>query len=126
MKITEAKLDEILRAYNDPNLQQAAVEFVGLLKKFDKTEDDNYIYLMDDVANRVKDKIPYDEVMFNDSWTTEPSFVLMATVMKMIRLDYLPSLKKYEGFWLFLDLGTTTFRFMSIEFIELINKYPFS
>jgi len=98
MKITEAKLDEILRAYNDPNLQQAAVEFIGLLKKFDKTEDDNYIYLMDDVANRVKDKIPYNEVMFNDSWTTEPSFVLMATVMKMIRLDYLPSLKKYEGF----------------------------
>ena len=38
MKITDADLDKILAAYDDPNLQQAAIEFVGYLKRFDKTK----------------------------------------------------------------------------------------
>ena len=98
MKITDADLNEILAAYDDPNLQQAAIEFVGYLKRFDKTEDDEYIYKMEDVANRIKDRIPYDEVQFNGAWTKEPSFVLMATTMKMIALEYLPSLKDEKDF----------------------------
>ena len=98
MKITDADLDKILAAYDDPNLQQAAIEFVGYLKRFDKTEDDEYIYKMEDVANRIKDRIPYDEVQFNGAWTKEPSFVLLVTTMKMIRLDYLPSLKDSSDF----------------------------
>jgi|TARA_R110000765_G_scaffold413195_2_gene513156 hypothetical protein len=93
MKIIDVDLDKILAAYDDPNLQQAAIEFIGCLKKFDKTEDDAYIYKMENVANRVKHKIPYDEVKLNGEWTKEPSFVLMATTMKMISLDFLPSLK---------------------------------
>jgi len=98
MKITDADLDKILAAYDDPNLQQAAIEFVGYLKRFDKTEDDEYIYKMEEVADRIKDRIPYDEVQFNGAWTKEPSFVLMATTMKMITLEYLPSLKDEKDF----------------------------
>ncbi|HAI44808.1 MAG TPA: hypothetical protein DCM40_45330 [Maribacter sp.] len=98
MKITEANLNDILVAYDDPNIQQAAIEFVGYLKTFDRTEDDKYIYLMEKVADRISDRLPYDEVNFNDEWTTEPSFVLMVTAMKMIALDYLPSLKDEKEF----------------------------
>ena len=98
MKITDVSVDEILDAYDNPNLQQGAVEFVSYLKRFDKTEDDEYIYKMEDVANRIKDRIPYDEVQFNGAWTKEPSFVLMATTMKMITLEYLPSLKDEKDF----------------------------
>lgn len=93
MKIVDVSLKEILRSYDDPNLQQASVEFISYLKSFDKTEDDKYIYLMEKVAERIKDKIPYDEVHFNDKWTSEPSFVLMVTALKMIALDFLPSLR---------------------------------
>ena len=53
MKITEASLEDILGAYDDPNLQQAANEFIGLLRNFDKSEDDENIYKMDEVANRI-------------------------------------------------------------------------
>ena len=98
MKITDVSVDEILDAYDNPNLQQGAVEFVSYLKRFDKTEDDEYIYKMEDVANRIKDRIPYDEVQFNGAWTKAPSFVLMATTMKMITLEYLPSLKDEKDF----------------------------
>ena len=98
MKITDVSVDEILDAYDNPNLQQGAVEFVSYLKRFDKTEDDEYIYKMEEVAQRVKDRIPYDEVKFNGVWTKEPSFVLLVTTMKMIRLDYLPSLKDSSDF----------------------------
>ena len=53
---------------------------------------------MEKVADRIKERLPYDEVNFNDEWTTEPSFVLMVTAMKMIALDYLPSLKDEKDF----------------------------
>ena len=94
MKINNAPLEDILGAYDDPNLQQAAVEFIGLLRKFDKTENDDCIYKMGDVAERIAKRIPYDEVNFNGGWTDEPSFVLMVTALKMIELGYLPSLEK--------------------------------
>ena len=53
---------------------------------------------MDDVAVRVSERIPYDEVKFNGEWTDEPSFVLMVTVMKMIDLGYLPSISEPKDF----------------------------
>ena len=90
MKIIDASLEDILSAYDDPNVQQAANEFIGLLKNFDKTEDDECIYKMDEVAKRINKRIPYDEVKFVGNWTTEPSFVLMVTALKMIEMGYLP------------------------------------
>ncbi len=98
MKITDAPLNEILDAYDDPNLQQAAVEFVGLLRTFDKSENDEYIYKMEEVAVRIQDRIPYDEVNFMGGWTSEPSFVLMVTALKMVDLGYLPSIKNPKNF----------------------------
>ena len=80
-----------MSSYDDPNLQQAAVAFVGALRNFDKTEDDEYLYMMDDIADEISEKIPYDEVNFMGEWTSEKSFVLLVTVMKMARLGYLPS-----------------------------------
>ena len=91
MKITKVSLEEIMSSYDDPNLQQAAVAFVGALRNFDKTENDEYLYMMDDIADEVSEKIPYDEVNFMGEWTSEKSFVLLVTVMKMARLGYLPS-----------------------------------
>tara|TARA_A100001201_G_scaffold79067_2_gene70818 strand:+ start:308 stop:601 length:294 start_codon:yes stop_codon:yes gene_type:complete len=91
MKITKVSLEEIMSSYNDPNLQQAAVAFIGALRNFDKTEDDEYLYMMDDIADEISEKIPYDEVNFMGEWTSEKSFVLLVTVMKMTRLGYLPS-----------------------------------
>ena len=38
MKITKVSLEEIMSSYDDPNLQQAAVAFVGALRNFDKTQ----------------------------------------------------------------------------------------
>ena len=98
MKITDAPLEDILGAYDDPNLQQAAVEFIGLLRDFDNTENDENIYRMDEVAERIKERIPYDEVKFVGSWSSEPSFILMVTALKMIELGYLPSLKNPKEF----------------------------
>ena len=98
MKITDAPLKDILGAYDDPNVQQAAVEFVGLLRAFDRTGNDEHIYKMDDVANRIMKRIPYDEVKFVGSWSNEPSFILMVTALKMIELGYLPSLKNPKEF----------------------------
>ena len=53
---------------------------------------------MDDVANRIIKRIPYDEVEFMGSWSSEPSFILMVTALKMIELGFLPSLKNPKEF----------------------------
>ena len=98
MKINEASLKDILGAYDDPNVQQAAVEFIGLLRTFDRTDNDEYIYKMDDVANRIIERIPYDEVQFVGNWSSEPSFILMVTALKMIELGFLPSLENPKDF----------------------------
>ena len=100
MKITKVSLEEIMSSYDDPNLQQAAVAFVGALRNFDKTEDDEYLYMMDDIADEISEKIPYDEVNFMGEWTSEKSFVLLVTVMKMARLGYLPSVD-IKDIWMF-------------------------
>ena len=63
-------------------------------RNFDKTENDDCIYQMEEVANRIKERIPYDEVNFIGSWSSEPSFVLMVTALKMIELGYLSDPKK--------------------------------
>ena len=94
MKINEASLKDILGAYDDPNVQQAAVEFIGLLRTFDKTGNDENIYMMDEVAIRIAERLPYDEVNLFGRWSTEPSFVLMVTVLKMVDLGFLPSIVK--------------------------------
>ena len=94
MKIIDAPLEDILGAYDDPNLQEAAVEFIGLLRAFDKTGNDENIYMMDEVAIWIAERIPYDEVNLFGRWSSEPSFVLMVTVLKMVDLGFLPSIVK--------------------------------
>jgi len=93
MKIDDAPMSEMLSMFDNPNVQQAAVEFIGLLKNFDATEDDRNIYRMDDIAERVMHHLPYDEVYFMEAWTDEPSFVFMVTAIKMVEMGYLPSIK---------------------------------
>tara|TARA_Y100000310_G_scaffold300993_1_gene337072 strand:- start:349 stop:645 length:297 start_codon:yes stop_codon:yes gene_type:complete len=98
MKIIDVPIEDILGAYNDPNLQQAAVHFVALLKNFDRVKDDGCIYKMNDIAERAAKCIPYDEVKFNGEWSKEPSFVLMVTVKKMSELGFLPSISNPKDF----------------------------
>lgn len=98
MKINDASMSDMLSMFDNPNVQQAAVEFVGLLRNFDITGDDKNIYRMDDVAERVMHHLPYSEVHFMGAWTDEPSFVFMVTALKMIELGYLPSIKNSKDF----------------------------
>jgi hypothetical protein len=91
MKINDASMSDMLSMFDNPNVQQAAVEFVGLLRN-------KNIYRMDDVAERVMHHLPYSEVHFMGAWTDEPSFVFMVTALKMIELGYLPSIKNSKDF----------------------------
>ena len=43
MKIRDLTVEELKECYNDPNLQEAIAQFIGLVKKFDRTEDEKYL-----------------------------------------------------------------------------------
>ena len=50
MKITEVETEALTAALNDPNLQESVAQFLGLLKRFDKTEEEKYL-------DELKDKL---------------------------------------------------------------------
>jgi len=90
MKISEVETEALTRALNDPNLQESIAQFLGLLKRFDKTEEEKYLEMMIDVALDVCEALPYNEVNVDGEWTTSPTMVCMITGYLMIDFGILP------------------------------------
>ena len=90
MKITEIETEALTAALNDPNLQESVAQFLGLLKRFDNTEEEKYLEMMIDVALEVCGLLPYNEVNVDGEWTTSPTMVCMITGYLMIDFGILP------------------------------------
>jgi hypothetical protein len=91
MKISDLSVAEIKKCYDDPNLQESVSQFVGLLKRFDVTEDDKYLEDMTDIALATVPKLPFDEVMMDDEWTTNPNTIMLVVGAYMVKSGILPS-----------------------------------
>jgi len=91
MKISDLSVAEIKKCYDDPNLQGAVSQFIGLLKRFDVTEDDKYLEDMTDIALAVVPSLPFDEVMMDDEWTDNPNTIMLVVGSHMVKFGILPS-----------------------------------
>ena len=90
MKISDLSVAEIKKCYDDPNLQESVSQFIGLLKRFDVTEDDKYLEDMTDVALATVPNLPFNEVMLDDEWTKNPNMIMMVVGSHMIEHGILP------------------------------------
>ena len=90
MKISDLSVAEIKKCYDDPNLQESVSQFIGLLKRFDVTEDDKYLEDMTDVALATVPNLPFDEVMMENEWTDNPNMVMMVIGSYMVEFGILP------------------------------------
>lgn len=79
----EADLDEVAKFYHDPNTQSDATHYISYLKKFENTEDNQYLEKAYDIAMNIVDRCPYDEVTLDDEVTSSPSEIMMVTCLYM-------------------------------------------
>ena len=91
MKISDLTVEELKKCYNDPNLQETAAQFIGLVKKFDKTEDEKYLDDLTEVARQTVPKLPFDEVLMDDEWSKNPNVIMMVIGSHMIEYGILPA-----------------------------------
>ena len=90
MKISDLSIEEIKKCYDDPNLQGAAAQFIGLVRKFDRTEDDKYLEDMTEVALKTVPTLPFDEVNMDGEWSNNPNTVMLVIGSHMIEFGILP------------------------------------
>tara|TARA_R100000008_G_scaffold70924_1_gene48647 strand:- start:772 stop:1053 length:282 start_codon:yes stop_codon:yes gene_type:complete len=93
MKISDISVDELKKCYDNPNLQEAIVQFVGLVKRFDKTEDEKYLDEMTDIAFSTVTSLPFNEVNLDGEWNSNPNIIMMVVGSQMIELGILPEYK---------------------------------
>ena len=93
MKISDLTVEEIKECYDDPNLQAASAQFIGLVRKFDRTEDDEYLDQMTQVALDTVPKLPFDEVNMDGEWTKNPNTIMLVIGSHMMEFGILPSFK---------------------------------
>ena len=90
MKITEVETEALTEALNDPTTQGLVAQFLGLLKLFDKNEEEKHLENMVDISIELVNRLPYDEVKVDGEWTRSPTMVCMITGYLMIEYGILP------------------------------------
>ena len=90
MKIRDLTVEELKECYNDPNLQEAIAQFIGLVKRFDSTEDEKYLDDLTEVAQKTVPTLPFDEVLMDDEWSKNPNVIMMVIGSHMIEYGILP------------------------------------
>ena len=90
MKIRDLTVEELKECYNDPNLQEATAQFIGLVKRFDSTEDEKYLDDLTEVAQKTVSTLPFDEVLMDDEWSKNPNVIMMVIGSHMIEYGILP------------------------------------
>ena len=91
MKIRDLTVEELKECYNDPNLQEATAQFIGLVKRFDSTEDEKYLDDLTEVAQKTVSTLPFDEVLMDDEWSKNPNVIMMVIGSHMIEYGILPA-----------------------------------
>ena len=91
MKISDLTVEQIKECYDDPNLQAASARFIGLVRKFDKTDDEQYLDKMTEVAEETGSKLPFDEVNMDGEWSSNPNTIMLVIGAHMMQFGILPS-----------------------------------
>ena len=90
MKLSKVKTEALTEALNDPTTQGLVAQFLGLLKLFDKNEEEKHLENMVDISIELVNRLPYDEVKVDGEWTRSPTMVCMITGYLMIEHGILP------------------------------------
>lgn len=90
--------EELVACYEDINVQADVVNFIGLLKFYEKTGNEDYLIQSARLSADISLKLPYDEVTMSDDdgYTfvdDSPSALCFMAAMHMRELDLIPEYK---------------------------------
>ncbi len=86
----QADIQELTDFYNDPNVQAAAVHFVGHLRNYDKKKNDDYLYKAHEVSMSVYEKCPFNEVELDGEITDSPNDIMLLICAHLAELGLMP------------------------------------
>ena len=88
---TEANPEDLVSFYHSPNTIRDAVHFVGHIRNYDRTNEDDYLHKAHDVAMMSYNRCPFDEVMIEDGLITDsPSEVMFMVCLHLKELGMMP------------------------------------
>jgi len=87
----ESNLVSLSEFYDSPNVQSSAVHFIGYLRKFDKTQDDKFLHLANEIAFRITADCPYTEVSMDGKITSSPSEIMIVICLHLSELGIIPT-----------------------------------
>jgi hypothetical protein len=87
----EVPVVKMMEFYNSPDLQSKVVHYIGHLRNYDKTKDDEYLYKASDIAEYVYGICPFDEVVFEGNLSNEPNDIMILICLHLSELKVIPN-----------------------------------
>lgn len=89
---TEVPPEDLVSFYYSPNTIRDAVHFLGHIRNYERTKENDYLYSAHDIAMSSYDRCPFDEVMIEDGLVTDsPSEVMLMVCLHLKELGMMPS-----------------------------------
>lgn len=86
----EANINEVTEFYDNPQTQADAVHFIGNLRNFDKSQNEEFLTKALKIAISMYEKAPFDEVTLDDQITNAPSDIALVICLHLSELGFIP------------------------------------
>ena len=94
MLVTDMDPEELFEAYSNPQVQACVIEWVANLKGYERFNDETFLIEAIETAARLKDFLPFDEVMLDGRRDKSPSAIIMVTALDLLELGLIPPYEK--------------------------------
>lgn len=94
MLVTDMDPDELFEAYSNPEVQACVIEWVANLKGYERFDDEAFLTEAVATAARLKELLPFDEVMLDGRRDKSPSAIIMVTALHLLELGLIPPYEK--------------------------------
>ena len=90
----DVDINKVTEFYSHPQTQADAVHFIGKLRNFDKTQNEEFLIEASEIALSMQKKAPFDEVTLDGKITDEASDITLVICLHLSELGFIPDYEK--------------------------------
>lgn len=90
MLITDIDPKTLANLYQDGNLQEGVVQWVGALRAFDKTQQESWLETAVEMSSAIVDMLPFDTVIIDGAESDSPSEIMAVIAYDMVKMGLIP------------------------------------
>ena len=94
MLVTDMDPEELFYAYSNPEVQACVIEWVANLKGYERFDDETFLSEAVATSIRLKELLPFDEVILDGKREGSPSAIIMVTALHLLELGLIPPYEK--------------------------------